>query len=105
MLSGIKYGKDYLKEGYTVNKPEDLVTLIIQHANYLTEALGLSGKVVAVNPRVLAKLIEVWKKHGVPYCPCRFERNEDTICPCIYHVQELLKYGRCKCGLFKIVDV
>jgi len=32
------------------------------------------------------------------YCICRFK----TPCPCPYHIKELKKYGRCKCGLFRV---
>jgi hypothetical protein len=33
------------------------------------------------------------------YCICRFK----TPCPCPYHIKELKKYGRCKCGLFRVI--
>ena len=31
------------------------------------------------------------------YCPCRFVKEK---CPCRWRVEELKKYGRCRCGLF-----
>jgi len=37
------------------------------------------------------------RKEG--YCICRFK----TPCPCPYHIKELKKYGRCKCGLFRVI--
>ena len=39
---------------------------------------------------------EIVRKGG---CICRFK----TPCPCPYHIKELEKYGRCKCGLFRVI--
>lgn len=30
------------------------------------------------------------------FCPCRFERNKDTICPCKYYRED----NDCICGLY-----
>lgn len=30
------------------------------------------------------------------YCPCNFEKTEDTVCPC----REMLENKACHCGLF-----
>jgi hypothetical protein len=40
---------------------------------------------------------EIVRKGG--YCICRFK----TPCPCKYHIKEIKKYGRCKCGLFRVI--
>ena len=37
----------------------------------------------------------VLQKEG--YCPCRFVKVK---CPCRWRIEELKKYGRCRCGLF-----
>jgi len=61
------------------------------------------GREVEVDERVLEAFR---KKYGSrpaePYCLCRFERSWRTVCPCVWHIEELAKYGRCKCGLFKV---
>jgi ferredoxin-thioredoxin reductase catalytic subunit len=53
--------------------------------------------VVNLNYEVLNKVIK-----NNYYCICRFERTKKTLCPCVYHLDELRRYGRCKCGLFII---
>lgn len=48
-------------------------------------------------------LAENEKNFGKRYCPCRTfagNRREDSICPCIYHQEEIKTQGRCHCGLF-----
>jgi len=71
-----------------------------EHARKISKLLG---KEVVVNPKVIPLIIKRIEDFGKPYCPCRVERNERTICPCYYHVEELKRYGRCKCGLFYVV--
>ncbi len=44
-------------------------------------------------------------KRGEFYCPCRRvtgdpEKDRLIICPCVYHMDEIKKFGRCHCGLF-----
>jgi ferredoxin-thioredoxin reductase catalytic subunit len=50
-------------------------------------------------------LLEREKESGSKFCPCRRvtkdeEENKKIICPCVYHQQELEKFGHCLCGLF-----
>ena len=45
------------------------------------------------------------EKYGYRYCPCRKpigNKEEDVkkICPCVWHKEEIKKYGSCLCGLF-----
>lgn len=94
------YGWYYLSEN-VILREEDLVALLTRHADLLSIILG---KKVLVNPKVLRAIIVTWRRFKVPYCPCRFEKKSDTICPCIYHIQELIRYGRCKCKLFYIAS-
>ena len=35
-------------------------------------------------------------KHGARYCPCRFDRTADSICPCL----KMRDTKECCCGLF-----
>lgn len=72
---------------------------------YEEHSVGLSkslGKEVVVNHKVIPLIIKSIEEFGKPYCPCRVEKNEKTICPCHYHVEEIQKYGRCRCGLFQL---
>lgn len=44
-------------------------------------------------------------RYGDFYCPCRRvtgdpEKDKLIVCPCVYHEEEIEKYGRCHCGLF-----
>ena len=96
----IKYGKDYFGIApYPALTPTGLKVEIYAHALRLSDVLGVT---VRVNPKVFNSLMKQLRKYGTPYCPCRFEKSRDTICPCKWHVKELIKYGRCRCGLFYI---
>jgi len=51
------------------------------------------------------------EKFGARFCPCRKisgDREEDKkiVCPCVYHLEELARDGKCLCGLFvkKIIE-
>jgi len=44
-------------------------------------------------------------KFGFRYCPCRKigknqEENKKIVCPCVFHKEEIEKYGHCHCMLF-----
>ena len=53
------------------------------------------GNVVAyIN--LYSKLPETY---GKPYCPCRPQKDETTICPCSYCHIEIKQHGHCLCGL------
>lgn len=54
---------------------------------------------------IVRGLLENEKKHGFQYCPCRritgnLEEDKKIICPCIFHLEEIKKDGRCLCSLF-----
>ncbi|WP_440059487.1 ferredoxin-thioredoxin reductase catalytic domain-containing protein [Thermogladius sp. 4427co] len=59
---------------------------------------------IEVNEDVIILIIHSYEQYGIPYCPCRVEKNEKTICPCFYHIDEIRKNGRCRCGLFRAVS-
>ena len=92
----IKYGKDYYNS--TISET-DIIATTYKHADMLSRILGLN---VEVNPKVLKLVINSFYKYGKPYCPCRLRKTTENICPCIYHVEEILNNGRCKCGLFYV---
>ncbi len=55
---------------------------------------------------IIKGLIEKEDKLGYKYCPCRrvsgnLEDDKNIICPCVYHLDEIKKDGRCLCGLFE----
>jgi len=73
-----------------------------QYEEHAKKISGLIGKRVVVNPKIIPLIIKNIEEHGKPYCPCRTARNEKTICPCYWHVEELRKHGKCRCGLFLV---
>ena len=55
--------------------------------------------------RIIKGLLINEEKYGKRYCPCRRvsgvdKEDQKNICPCIYHLEEIEKNGRCFCGLF-----
>jgi len=54
---------------------------------------------------VLKGLLMNEEKHGFRYCPCRpvsGDKQEDakSICPCVWHKDEIKEMGHCHCNLF-----
>lgn len=39
-------------------------------------------------------------KYGKPYCPCKVQRTDSNVCPCI----EARHMGECKCKLYVYDD-
>jgi len=92
---GKLYGYEYeYNQGYIFN------CIVRFHTVKLKQILGTD---IEIDERVLEAFR---KKYGErptePYCLCRFEKSWRTICPCIWHIEELAKYGKCRCGLFKV---
>jgi len=55
--------------------------------------------------RLIYGLVKREEKFGKPYCPCRIlsgkqKEDEKKICPCVWHINEIKKQGKCHCGLF-----
>lgn len=56
--------------------------------------------------KVAEGVLEVEKKDGMKYCPCRiiigeFDKDLELLCPCNFKIQQTWKEkGRCWCGLF-----
>lgn len=58
---------------------------------------------------ILKALLRNKELKGELYCPCRVlteinERNDEIICPCIFHRGEIELQGKCHCGLFVEAD-
>ncbi|RQD81124.1 MAG: ferredoxin:thioredoxin reductase [Methanocalculus sp. MSAO_Arc2] len=54
---------------------------------------------------VIRGLARKLTRHGERYCPCRImtkdpDIDEKIICPCIHHIDEIEKEGKCHCNLF-----
>ncbi len=77
-------------------------TLRKQYEEYSRKLSEVLGRKVEVNYKLIPLLVKRVEDFGKPYCPCRTEISEKTVCPCVYHVEELRKYGRCRCGLFRL---
>jgi len=54
------------------------------------------GKRIIINPKIIAQIAKNMIRYGKPVCPCK----PSELCTCKDHINELKKYGRCKCGLF-----
>lgn len=76
---------------------EEWIRSIHEHAKQLSEIIG---EEILVNRRVLEAELKKWDQEGAPWCVCRFQRTPDNVCPCTHHIEELKRFGRCKCGLF-----
>ena len=68
-------------KGYELNPDKKLVNIIIK---------GLARN---------------YRKYKAFYCPCRRVTGDPSkdrliICPCTYHKEEIMKNGKCHCGLF-----
>jgi len=66
---------------------------------------------IKVNPdkkrvqEVITGLLKKREKSGENYCPCRVvtgnkEKDEEIICPCVFHRGEIGLQGHCLCQLF-----
>ena len=58
---------------------------------------------------IIKALLRNKELKGDFYCPCRIvkgikERDDEIICPCIFHRGEIELQGRCHCGLFVEAD-
>jgi ferredoxin-thioredoxin reductase catalytic subunit len=54
---------------------------------------------------IVIGLVKNKLKYGEPYCPCRVvtgdpEEDKKIICPCVYHKEEIKRWGHCLCRLF-----
>ncbi len=84
-----------------------------KNAEELEEEIGdYAPKVgIKVNPdekrvkEVITGLLKKKEKYGENYCPCRVvtgdkKKDEDIICPCVFHRGEIELKGQCLCQLF-----
>ena len=85
---------------------EDIEKIREQMKEYADSQEGceLNPNENAVNG-ILKGLLMNKEKKGDIYCPCRVttgdkEKDKNIACPCVFHKQELVDDGHCKCNLF-----
>lgn len=78
-------------------KVKKLIKEYKQHAEKNGFRLNSNKKVVE---HLIKALIKNEEKSGKKYCPCRKIYRDETICPCVYHKQEIQEQGHCHCFLF-----
>jgi ferredoxin-thioredoxin reductase catalytic chain len=81
---------------------DEILKPYIEHAQKNGFQLNPDAKTVE---RIINGLLANEKKTGKRYCPCRRqtgipEEDAKIICPCVYHKDEIVRDGRCYCGLF-----
>jgi ferredoxin-thioredoxin reductase catalytic subunit len=78
-------------------KVKKLIKEYKQHAEKNGFRLNPDKKVVEP---LIKSLIKNEEKFGKKYCPCRKIHRDETVCPCVYHKEEIKKHGHCHCFLF-----
>ena len=71
--------------------------MVINIDLYQEVALKSGYELTNKAPAIIKALEHNKEKYGESYCPCRYPRNEDTICPC----KPFRESGDCVCGLYK----
>lgn len=91
------------------NPDKDASVLEEEICSWVTRYAAENGWVLNPDLRVLDIVIRGLarncKKFGRPYCPCRIrsgnpEKDQDIVCPCVYHRDEVATDGHCHCSLF-----
>jgi ferredoxin-thioredoxin reductase catalytic chain len=63
-----------------------------------------NGFLLNPNEKAVKMLVQALLKNegkfGRKYCPCRKVHNNESVCPCIYHKDEIKDKGHCHCFLF-----
>ena len=72
--------------------------LAILYEEHRAQLEKLLGRKIVINRKVIAQIAKNMIRYGKPVCPCK----PSELCPCKDHINELKKYGRCKCGLFTL---
>lgn len=55
-------------------------------------------------PNIIESILKQREKHGDDYCPCRVQKIDDNVCPCIHVHDDIKKKGHCHCLLFEKDD-
>lgn len=83
----------------------DKESLIKTYQDYAQKNGFLLNPKKEVVDGIVGGLLKNEEKYGQRYCPCRRvtgDQDEDgkNICPCVYHKEEIAKFGHCLCNLF-----
>ena len=92
------------------DRSENGLETALHEVSRKAERYGKMSK-VALQPddvlrqHVLRGLARNLIEYGRPYCPCREvtgepERDQENICPCRTHLDEIERFGECECGLY-----
>jgi ferredoxin-thioredoxin reductase catalytic subunit len=79
------------------NQEKELKEKLQEHAN--EKDIFLNKNLNTLNG-VIKGLLKNKGKHGDIFCPCRIDKIQENICPCIHHLNEIKNQGRCACNLF-----
>ena len=79
-----------------------IIDKLQQHANEAGIRLNPDDRVVN---GVLKGMLRMQQIHGKTLCPCRFypvgsDTNDDYVCPCKDHLEDIKNTGMCHCRLF-----
>jgi ferredoxin-thioredoxin reductase catalytic chain len=85
-----------------MSEKDDLRKKFQEHAEKKAIHLNPDEKIVS---DIIDKLLLKKAKFGETYCPCRFvskniEKDQDIVCPCVFHRGEIELQGHCLCTLF-----
>jgi len=86
-------------------KSENIEKIILAYESYAQKSgfsLNPNRKIVE---GIVKALLKKEEKYGYRFCPCRpvtgdHEKDKKTVCPCVFHREEIEKNGRCLCNLF-----
>ena len=51
---------------------------------------------------IITGMLKKKEKFGDYYCPCRVQRIDENVCPCVHVHDEVKEKGHCHCKLFYI---
>lgn len=80
-----------------MDEKEELLKNLGDHAESNGFRLNFKQKIVK---GIIEGLINNKKLYGEYYCPCKLKKEKENICPCLFHKNEIKKFGKCFCGLF-----
>lgn len=79
---------------------------ILKNADKYAKQVGIKLNPDKQQTGIIAQgLMKNKKEKGATYCPCRIvtgnkKKDEEIICPCVFHRGEIELEGHCRCLLF-----
>ena len=94
-----KFLSEKLEKAYIATHP--FISKFIEKVkNFATQNNYVVVLDTQMRNRLLRELLENYDVYGQPYCPCRPQHSEATVCPCTFAKADIAKMGHCLCGLF-----